>query len=147
MQLWMCVLTLPGFLPSSLCSGLTVCLLFCVAYNLCIAIRVSCSESALWFLALVHFAEGISVLSPEQTLKKLFFLLSQLLPFYMNEWWLAEHPLPSLFALPLPLPESWPCFEESFSKPDFLPSLCAIDIPGTIHLLPPIPTLSSSPLV
>lgn len=40
-------LTLPRFLPSTLCSGLTVCLIFYVAYSLHIAIRISYNESAL----------------------------------------------------------------------------------------------------
>lgn len=43
----MCFLTLSRFLPSSLCSGVAVCLIFCITYNLHIAIRISCNESAL----------------------------------------------------------------------------------------------------
>lgn len=36
----MCVLTHPSFLPGSLCSGLTVCLIFFAAHNLNITIII-----------------------------------------------------------------------------------------------------------
>lgn len=48
------------FLVFCLVSGLTVCLVFCLVCNINITLRISCSESALWFLALIHLAEGIS---------------------------------------------------------------------------------------